>query len=143
MLPGCGNMHLITAHDGPLHLCYAGGLLLQACKVTGHLRSLLVSISATRCSRCYTEVFHLLHVPYLPLTALYTTLPMHDPSDRQHVQGGVLGCRNYPHDRDVGFGTKLWKTGMDRVYLPFYRSFMIKDQGEAWQSSSPAIARSH
>ncbi|CAL5220530.1 g2563 [Coccomyxa viridis] len=36
---------------------------------------------------------------------------------------------NYPKDRDVGIGTKLWKTGMDRVYLPFYRSFMVKDQG--------------
>jgi len=41
-----------------------------------------------------------------------------------------MACRNYPKDRDVGFGTKLWKTGMDRVYLPFYRSLMIKDQGE-------------
>ena len=30
----------------------------------------------------------------------------------------------------MGLGTKLWKTGMDRVYLPFYRSFMIKDQGK-------------
>ncbi|CAK0783545.1 hypothetical protein CVIRNUC_006744 [Coccomyxa viridis] len=36
---------------------------------------------------------------------------------------------NYPGDRDVGFGTKAWKTGMDRIYLPFYRSFMIKDKG--------------
>ncbi len=47
-----------------------------------------------------------------------------------------MACRNYPKDRDVGFGTKLWKTGMDRVYLPFYRSLMIKDQGEEdkeWQ----------
>ena len=47
-----------------------------------------------------------------------------------------MACRNYPKDRDVGFGTKLWKTGMDGVYLPFYRSLMIKDQGEKdkkWQ----------
>ncbi|KAK9839790.1 hypothetical protein WJX81_002018 [Elliptochloris bilobata] len=26
-------------------------------------------------------------------------------------------------------GTKLWKFGMDQVYLRFYRSFMIKDKG--------------
>ena len=45
-------------------------------------------------------------------------------------------CRNYPRDRDVGIGTKLWKAGMDRVYLPFYRSFMIKDQGEHSPSSA-------
>ena len=69
---------------------------------------------------------------------------MHDDlSFSSHVQGGVLGCRNYPGDRNVGFGTKLWKTGMDKVYLPFYRLFMIKDQGEARQSFSPATARSH
>ncbi len=30
--------------------------------------------------------------------------------------------------------TQAWKFGMDRIYGPFYRSFMIKDRGEraAW-----------
>ena len=26
-------------------------------------------------------------------------------------------------------GTQAWKFGMDRVYLPFYKRFMIKDKG--------------
>mmetsp|Transcript_12718 Transcript_12718/g.25146 ORF Transcript_12718/g.25146 Transcript_12718/m.25146 type:complete len:103 (+) Transcript_12718:566-874(+) len=30
---------------------------------------------------------------------------------------------NYPK-RDVPKGTRLWKFGMDRVYGPFYRTFM-------------------
>ncbi len=34
---------------------------------------------------------------------------------------------NYPGDAPAG--TQLWKFGMDRVYLPFYRTFMIKDKG--------------
>ncbi|KAK9807495.1 hypothetical protein WJX72_000868 [[Myrmecia] bisecta] len=33
---------------------------------------------------------------------------------------------NYP--ANAPFGTKLWKFGMDRIYLPFYRTFMIKDK---------------
>ncbi|BDA49772.1 hypothetical protein COCOBI_14-3920 [Coccomyxa sp. Obi] len=35
---------------------------------------------------------------------------------------------NYPNQAPGG--TKLWKFGMDRVYLPFYRRFMISDKGE-------------
>ncbi|KAK9904745.1 hypothetical protein WJX75_001725 [Coccomyxa subellipsoidea] len=34
---------------------------------------------------------------------------------------------NYPSQAPGG--TKLWKFGMDRVYLPFYRNLMIKDKG--------------
>ncbi len=62
---------------------------------------------------------------------------LHDVSDRK------LACRNYPGDRDVGFGTKAWKTGMDRIYLPFYRSFMIKDKGERIAQSPQLSACSH
>lgn len=38
---------------------------------------------------------------------------------------------NYPHD--VPFGTRLWKFGMDVVYHPFYKNFMIcnRDKFEA------------
>lgn len=34
---------------------------------------------------------------------------------------------NYPSE--VPLGTRIWKFGMDQVYLPFYRAFMIKDPG--------------
>ena len=37
---------------------------------------------------------------------------------------------NYP-DRGTQLGTQAWKFGMDRVYGPFYRSFMIREKGES------------
>ncbi|EIE18708.1 hypothetical protein COCSUDRAFT_20322 [Coccomyxa subellipsoidea C-169] len=39
-----------------------------------------------------------------------------------------LKCLNYPSQ--VPGGTKLFKFGMDRIYLPVYRNFMIKEKGE-------------
>lgn len=35
---------------------------------------------------------------------------------------------NYPGS-GTPKGTQAWKFGMDRVYLPFYKRFMIKDKG--------------
>ncbi len=53
--------------------------------------------------------------------------------------GGVLITSdlfwNYPR-QGTSTGTKLWKFGMDRVYAPFYRNFMIKDKGRARSSLS-------
>lgn len=37
---------------------------------------------------------------------------------------------NYPKT-GTNRGTQAWKFGMDRVYLPFYTKFMIKDKGAA------------
>mmetsp|Transcript_22568 Transcript_22568/g.29297 ORF Transcript_22568/g.29297 Transcript_22568/m.29297 type:complete len:295 (-) Transcript_22568:233-1117(-) len=34
---------------------------------------------------------------------------------------------NYPGGDDIPVGTKLWKFGMDCIYLPFYNFFMITD----------------
>ncbi len=36
---------------------------------------------------------------------------------------------NYPGS-GTPKGTQAWKFGMDRVYLPFYKKFMIKDKGK-------------
>ena len=35
---------------------------------------------------------------------------------------------NYPGS-GTPKGTQAWKFGMDKVYLPFYKKFMIKDKG--------------
>ena len=77
---------------------------------------------------------------YADMFALYDI-----PGHTHDVSDGQLACRNYPVDRDVGFGTKAWKTGMDRIYLPFYRSFMIKDKGEGMLSphNYQLVATSH
>ncbi|CAM9637297.1 unnamed protein product [Ectocarpus sp. 4 AP-2014] len=39
---------------------------------------------------------------------------------------------NYPR-KEVPFGTRVWKWGMDKVYLPFYKKFVVTD-GEAFAS---------
>ncbi|CBJ26449.1 conserved hypothetical protein [Ectocarpus siliculosus] len=39
---------------------------------------------------------------------------------------------NYPR-KEVPLGTRVWKWGMDKVYLPFYKKFMVTD-GEAFVS---------
>ena len=31
---------------------------------------------------------------------------------------------------EVPFGTRLWKFGMDKVYLPFYKNFMVGKRGD-------------
>ena len=30
---------------------------------------------------------------------------------------------------NLAFGTQAWKFGMDRIYKPFYRRFMIREKG--------------
>jgi hypothetical protein len=34
----------------------------------------------------------------------------------------------YPRE-GTAWGTQAWKFGMDRIYAPFYRRFMISEQG--------------
>jgi hypothetical protein len=33
-----------------------------------------------------------------------------------------------PSVSSVPVGSKLWKKGMDKIYLPFYKKFMVKDR---------------
>jgi hypothetical protein len=33
-----------------------------------------------------------------------------------------------PSVDDIPWGSRLWKQGMDRIYLPFYRTFMVTDE---------------
>ena len=61
------------------------------------------------------------------------------PPEASHLL--PLGCRNYP--ADVPGGTKLWKFGMDQVYLPFYKALMVKDAGLFQDAgrSPPSVAK--
>ena len=43
---------------------------------------------------------------------------------------------NYPGS-GTPKGTQAWKFGMDRVYLPFYKNFMIKDKGDCHPPHPP------
>ena len=45
---------------------------------------------------------------------------------------------NYPSGSEVPLGTRLWKFGMDEVYLPFYRKYMV-DRPEAFRAASDRV----
>jgi hypothetical protein len=51
-----------------------------------------------------------------------------------HIPTGTLVATdllwNYP-STGTPRNVQLWKFGMDRVYLPFYKRFMIADKGTA------------
>jgi len=42
---------------------------------------------------------------------------------------------------EVPLGTKLWKAGMDKVYLPFYKNFMVGREGERRERYERAVAQ--
>jgi hypothetical protein len=41
----------------------------------------------------------------------------------------------------VPFGTKAWKFGMDKVYLPFYKRFMVGKVGPRRQKYDDAVSK--
>ena len=43
-------------------------------------------------------------------------------------------------DVEVPTGTTLWKTGMDKIYLPFYKRFMVGKRGERRRKYEEAVA---
>lgn len=61
----------------------------------------------------------------------FTRTPFFNEVVFLHKPSGTLICTdlfwNYPSS-GVPLGTSLWKFGMDRVYLPFYRGPMIRDR---------------
>ena len=38
------------------------------------------------------------------------------------------------------FGTQLWKFGMDQIYAPFYKSFMIGDKGKVFHAAESCFS---
>mmetsp|Transcript_20638 Transcript_20638/g.29858 ORF Transcript_20638/g.29858 Transcript_20638/m.29858 type:complete len:215 (-) Transcript_20638:144-788(-) len=64
------------------------------------------------------------HNPFTKKAFFNEVLFFHKPSKVLLVTDAFW---NYPSNDNVPALTKLWKFGMDQVYLPFYRNFMIKD----------------
>ena len=56
------------------------------------------------------------------------------------ITGPLYECSNVPPSESsdievkVPLGTKLWKLGMDKVYLPFYKNFMIRGKVDEYQA---------
>lgn len=42
---------------------------------------------------------------------------------------------------EVPFGTSLWKFGMDKIYLPFYKNFMVGSRGQRREKYEKAVRK--
>lgn len=68
------------------------------------------------------------HVPSKTLmtTDLYWNYPTSDGIPNSHLGGSEWELA--PAMDSIPLGSQLWKFGMDKVYLPFYKKFMVKDR---------------
>ena len=60
-------------------------------------------------------------------TDLYWNYPK-DGVPNLHLEGNNLDGGLAPDVGSIPLLTKLWKFGMDRVYLPFYKKLMVNDK---------------
>lgn len=62
-------------------------------------------------------------------TDVYWNYPQKDGAPNSHLEGANSGVDVLmPAVRSIPFGTRLWKFGMDKIYLPFYNNLMINDK---------------
>lgn len=68
------------------------------------------------------------HAPSKTLltTDLYWNYPTSDGVPNSHIGGSEWELA--PAVESIPFGSKLWKQGMDKVFLPFYKNLMVKDR---------------
>ncbi|CAJ1960921.1 unnamed protein product [Cylindrotheca closterium] len=62
----------------------------------------------------------------LIVTDVFWNYPNSDGVPNSHLGGEEWELA--PSVESIPFGSKLWKFGMDKVYLPFYKKFMINDE---------------
>ena len=63
----------------------------------------------------------------LMTTDLYWNYPDPNGVPNSHLGGNEWELA--PSVDSIPLGSRLWKKGMDKVYLPFYKNFMVKDKG--------------
>lgn len=61
-------------------------------------------------------------------TDIYWNYPQKDGVPNSHLEGSNNDDGLAPTVDSIPFGTRLWKFGMDEIYLPFYKRFMINDK---------------
>lgn len=68
------------------------------------------------------------HTPSKSLltTDVYWNYPTSDGVPNSHLGGSEWELA--PSVESIPLGSRLWKQGMDKIYLPFFKKFMIKDR---------------
>ncbi|KAL3938949.1 MAG: hypothetical protein SGBAC_006231 [Bacillariaceae sp.] len=105
------------------------GIVLENCWDLGELQALHldVEINPFTGKPFFNEVIFF-HKPSkaLIVTDVYWNYPTSDGVPNSHLGGKEWELA--PSVESIPFGSKLWKFGMDKVYLPFYKKFMINDE---------------
>mmetsp|Transcript_15897 Transcript_15897/g.38970 ORF Transcript_15897/g.38970 Transcript_15897/m.38970 type:complete len:151 (+) Transcript_15897:707-1159(+) len=101
-------------------------------KIVGTLESFKLFIwtlksTHSRANLFFNEVIFY-HKPSkaLIVTDVYWNYPTSDGVPNSHLGGEEWELA--PSVESIPLGSKLWKFGMDKIYLPFYKNFMIKDE---------------
>ncbi|KAL3912620.1 MAG: hypothetical protein SGARI_001061 [Bacillariaceae sp.] len=63
----------------------------------------------------------------LMTTDLFWNYPQPEGVPNSHLEG-PKDWELAPSVNGIPIGSRLWKQGMDKVYLPFYKNFMVKNQ---------------
>jgi hypothetical protein len=61
-------------------------------------------------------------------TDIYWNYPQVDGVPNSHLSGNNDDGGLAPSVLSIPFGSLLWKFGMDKIYLPFYKKLMINDR---------------
>jgi len=61
-------------------------------------------------------------------TDIYWNYPQDDGVPNSHLSGGNGDDGLAPTVQSIPLGTRLWKFGMDKIYLSFYKKLMINDK---------------
>jgi len=61
-------------------------------------------------------------------TDFYWNYPQSSGIPNSNLKGNDDEWELAPAVPSIPFGSRLWKQGMDKVYLPFYKNLMVKDK---------------
>lgn len=64
------------------------------------------------------------------VTDLFWNYPQSDGVPNSHLpdDDGTRDWELAPPVSSIPIGSRLWKKGMDNIFLPFYKNFMVKDR---------------
>ena len=59
---------------------------------------------------------------------MYWNYPQKDGVPNSHLEGSNDDNGMAPDVDSIPIGTRLWKFGMDKIYLPFYKRLMVNNR---------------
>ena len=113
----------------PPHITRPGGVSLANCWDFSAISPLHLDMEVNPFTGkpFFNEViFYHLPSKTLLTTDVFWNYPTADGIPNSHLGGSAWELA--PPVDSIPFGSRLWKRGMDQVYLPFFKNFMVKDR---------------